>query len=217
MRAIWSTDSVFSLSLKPYVGTPSNRRSVTSRQAMTVGSVLSRIGNTTRKRPGSGSTPARRTTTTSCAPRPAGRRRSPTETRVQAPAAMAEIADGGQPDTSPWLRRSPDASSAQSPYSPSAPACAARRRANAAVADLNPFFDLVPKRVDQFTAVCRRGLPFASIARQHVARHRIRRAADQCGGVSIALRQIVGCQNLHDRLGRLHSLGPRSVRVVDTQ
>jgi hypothetical protein len=37
-------------------------------------------------------------------------------------------------------------------------------RANAAVAGVNPLFDLVPKRVDQFTAVCRRGLQFASIA-----------------------------------------------------
>src|ERR1700674_6052783 len=50
MRAMWSTDSVFSLSLNPYVGTPPNRRSVASMQAMTVGSVLSRIGSTTRKR-----------------------------------------------------------------------------------------------------------------------------------------------------------------------
>src|SRR6266581_4291010 len=40
MRAMWSTDSVFSLSLKPYVGTPPNRRSVTSMQAITVGSVF---------------------------------------------------------------------------------------------------------------------------------------------------------------------------------
>jgi hypothetical protein len=34
--------------LKPYVGTPPNRRSVTSMQAITVGSVLSRMGSTTR-------------------------------------------------------------------------------------------------------------------------------------------------------------------------
>src|SRR6202171_5758365 len=50
MRATWSTDSVFSLSLNPYVGTPPNRPSVTSMQAITVGSVLSRIGNTTPNR-----------------------------------------------------------------------------------------------------------------------------------------------------------------------
>src|SRR5438094_571025 len=50
MRAMWSSVNVFSLSLKPYVGTPPNRRSVASMQAITVGSVLSRIGSTTRKR-----------------------------------------------------------------------------------------------------------------------------------------------------------------------
>jgi hypothetical protein len=42
--------TVFSLSVNAYTGTPPSRRSVVSRQAITVGIVLSIVGSTTRKR-----------------------------------------------------------------------------------------------------------------------------------------------------------------------
>jgi hypothetical protein len=42
--------TVFSLSVNAYVGHPPNRRRVASIQAITVGSVLSIMGSTTRKR-----------------------------------------------------------------------------------------------------------------------------------------------------------------------
>jgi hypothetical protein len=41
---------VFSLSVSPYVGAPPNRRSVASIQAITVGTVRSHVGCTTRNR-----------------------------------------------------------------------------------------------------------------------------------------------------------------------
>jgi hypothetical protein len=48
--ATCSVVTVFSLSVNRYVGAPPRRRSVTSRAAITLGEVLSRIANTTRNR-----------------------------------------------------------------------------------------------------------------------------------------------------------------------
>jgi len=50
MPATCSTVTVFSLSVNAYVGHPPRRRKVTSMQAITVGSVLSKMGSTTRNR-----------------------------------------------------------------------------------------------------------------------------------------------------------------------
>ena len=82
-------------------------------------------------------------------------------------------------------------------------------RTDTAVAVVNPAFDVIPKRVDQLTALRRRGLQFARIARSDIASDGMVRAPRQLGCVSKTLRQIVGRQDLHNRLGLLHLRSPR--------
>ena len=73
------------------------------------------------------------------------------------------------------------------------------------MADLNPFFDLVPKRIDELLALLRRSeRQLACVASPYIMGNRVMVATDQRGRVSKTVRQIVGCQDLHDLLGPLH-------------
>jgi hypothetical protein len=73
------------------------------------------------------------------------------------------------------------------------------------VAVVNPAFDVIAKRVDQLIALNRRGLQLAGVARPYIAGDGVVRAPRQLGCVSKTMRQIVGRQDLHNRLGLLHS------------
>ena len=82
-------------------------------------------------------------------------------------------------------------------------------RTDTAVAVVNPAFNVVAEPVDQLTALGGRGLQLTRIARPYIASDGVVRAPRQLGCISKTLRQILGRQDLHNRLGLLHLRSPR--------
>src|SRR5438105_4475202 len=202
MRAMWSSVSVFSLSLNPYVGAPPKRRRVVSMQAMTVGNVLSRTGTTTRKRL-QASHAQNNHVFALFDQRPIGVIPLEPQTRLwqprpKPPPVASPIRRLGFGDRPP--NRALGARIAQ-----------AQRlelvlydvRTDAAVAVVNPAFDVIAKRVDHLIALNRRGLQLARLAPPYISGDGVVRAPRQLGCVSKTMRQIVGRQDLHNRLGLL--------------
>ena len=88
--------------------------------------------------------------------------------------------------------------------------------ADLAVTGLHPLLHLRQEPIDQLLAPHRRSRQLADVPTGHPLGNRVMVAVGQLAGRSITLRQIERFQNLHDLLGMLHVVPPRSLDGMST-
>ena len=212
--ATCSTVTVFSLSVSAYVGTPPSRRSVASRQATIVGSVLSQHR---RSRPGTATRPATRTQH-----RPPAADRAGPSPQSHCSHSPGSVTHGRNTRRCP--ARKPRLHLGHRPAGRALPAGEPHRRPAARAPRRRgpcPFERATNSSILSRYVVDRPGpvLPadrrLPRLPQLHIPGHRVVVTPGQLGRRPVTAREVVRLQNLHDLLAPLHRPTISTVTSLD--